>query len=265
MTGIPDLEAIELTEQDGIGILRLNRPDRANTVTNTMIREFERALEWAARSRVPALIVTGAGRHFCAGADLKAPKGDGARLGDVDWINKIEECRFPVIAAINGPAIGGGLELAMACDIRLMSEGAKVALPEVRFGGLPAGGGTQRLPRIVGLSRAKQLLWLGTELSAEDARSIGLVDIVTTAPQLMPEALALALALASRPGYAVEAVKYLVNEGMKADLRTGLKMELFAARRLAGDREKAAAREAVAKTDATYRKIFAEDTTGPGQ
>ncbi len=257
MSAPPDLSTILVRQSDSIGVLTLNRPDRANTVTTTLIRDFEQGLEWAGRSRLRALVITGAGRHFCAGADLKPPKGDGARLGDVDWINRIEEAKFPVIAAINGPAIGGGLELALACDIRVMSVEAKVSFPEVRFGGLPAGGGTQRLPRVVGASTAKRLLWLGTELMAEEARSVGLVDIVTEPQHLMESALGLAGELAQRPPYAVEAVKFLVNEGTQADLRTGLRMELYAARRLGTDGEKAAAREAIAKTDANYGKIFA--------
>lgn len=261
MSAPPELSTIELTESGSVGLLRLNRPDRANTVTNTLIREFEDALRWAARSRLRALVITGAGRHFCAGADLKPARGDGARLGDVDWINRLEEAKFPVIAAINGPAIGGGLELALACDIRLMSASAKVSLPEVRFGGLPAGGGTQRLPRVVGLSVAKQLLWLGTELSAEQALSIGLVDTVTAPDELLDRALKLGAELAERPAFAVEAVKYLVNEGTRVDLRTGLRMELYAAQRLGSDSEKAAARAAVAKTDASYGKIFGASET----
>lgn len=256
MTAPPDLTTIELSESSGVGLLRLNRPDRANTVTNTLIRDFEKSLEWAGRMRLRALVVTGAGRHFCAGADLKPAKGDGARLGDLDWINRLEQAKYPVIAAINGPAIGGGLELALACDIRIMSSAAKVSLPEVRFGGLPAGGGTQRLPRVVGPSRAKQLLWLGTELSADQAREIGLVDIVTEPDDLLARAGQLAAELATRPAYAVEAVKFLVNEGMQTDLRTALRLELYAARRLASDGEKAAAKEAIAQTDANYGKIF---------
>lgn len=256
MTTPPELTTIQLERHDDTGVVRLNRPDRANTVTNTLIREFERSLEWAAKSRVRVLVITANGRHFCAGADLKPAKGDGARLGDVDWLNRLDELRMPTIAAINGPAIGGGLELAMACDLRYIADTAKVSLPEVRFGGLPAGGGTQRLPRIVGMSRAKLLLWLGTELSPTEAESIGLVDRVVPADDLLPTVLALAAELATRPAYALEAVKYLVNEGTKVDLRTGLRMELQTARRLASDEEKAAARAAAAATSDNYGRIF---------
>lgn len=257
MSDVPSFDTVELVADDGVAVLALNRPDRANTVTNTLIREFEAALDWVARTRQRVLVVTARGKHFCAGADLKPPKGDGARLGDVAWINRLEELRIPVIAAINGPAIGGGLELAMACDVRVIAADAKVSLPEARFGGLPAGGGTQRLPRIVGTSRAKLLMWLGTELSAAEAERIGLVDLVVPAEDLMAEVKALTAELVTRPAYALEAVKFLVTEGVNSDQRTGMRTELQVARRLSTDAEKAAARDAVSRTDANYRKIFA--------
>jgi enoyl-CoA hydratase/carnithine racemase len=262
MSDIPVLETIELSRHGEIARLCLNRPDRANTVTNTLIRDFERGLEWTRRSRARVLIITGNGRHFCAGADLKPAKGDGARLGDLDWINDLEELRIPVIAAINGPALGGGLELAMACDLRLIADTAKVSLPEARFGAIPAGGGTQRLPRIVGLSRAQRLLWLGIELSAAEALAIGLVDEVVAAAELDDAAYDLANELATRPTYVLEALKYLVVEGMKVDLRTGLRMELHTARRLASAEEKATAQAAVARTDPNYSRIFGGGQVG---
>jgi enoyl-CoA hydratase len=262
MSDLPQFSTIELAADGGVATLRLNRPDRANTVTSTLISEFESALDWVSRTRQRVLVVTANGKHFCAGADLKPAKGDGARLGDVQWINRLEELRIPVIAAINGPAIGGGLELAMACDVRMMAADAKLSLPEARFGGLPAGGGTQRLPRIVGASKAKLLLWLGTELSATQALDIGLVDVVVPRADLDREARALADQLVGRPAYALEALKFLVNEGMQSDLRTGLRTELQIARRLATAEEKAAARDAAASADKTYERIFAPPSDG---
>jgi enoyl-CoA hydratase len=225
MSEPPDLATVQLERQDDTVVLRLNRPARANTVTNTLIRDFEHALDWTVRSRARVLVVTGNGKHFCAGADLKPERGDGARLGDVDWINRLEELRIPVIAAINGPALGGGLELAMACDLRLIADSGKVSLPEARFGGIPAGGGTQRLPRIVGQGRALDLILSGRMVGAAEAHAIGLVTEVVAPGRHVERALALAERLAGFPQATMLSDREAALAALGLPLAEGLALE----------------------------------------
>jgi enoyl-CoA hydratase len=248
---------VNVKTEGKIGILTLNRPDAANTFTREMGEEVVAAAHQLTEQRCRVIVVTGAGRHFCAGADLKeVAAGRGPRLGDTSFIDVFESLRIPVIAAINGSAIGGGCELALACDLRLMSRDAEIGLPEVRFGGLPAGGGTQRLPRLIGPARAKQLLWLGTPIGAQEAERIGLVNWEFPAEELMSRALELAALLAQRPAYAIEAVKFLVDRACDADLRSGLATEVYVARKMATKEQRLAAQADAAADGGAYGKIF---------
>jgi enoyl-CoA hydratase len=145
-----EYETILFEKRARVAHLTLNRPKRANTITDRLGAEINHALdEIAADKEIHAIILTGAGKHFCAGADLREPTS-GGRVSVVSFISHLEDVRVPVICAINGSAIGGGCEIALACDIRIAAEGIKLGLPEISFGALPAGGGTQRLPRLVG-------------------------------------------------------------------------------------------------------------------
>jgi enoyl-CoA hydratase len=222
-----------------------------------MGQEVVAAVDTLIRHRCRVIVVTGAGRHFCAGADLKAvASGSGPRLGDTSFIDVFEETRVPVIAAINGGAIGGGCELALACDLRVMASDARIGLPEATFGGLAAGGGTQRLPRLVGPGWAKELLWLGRKLSAEDAYRIGLVNWVAPPNEALKYALAVAEELAKRPAYALESVKFLVNRSSDVDLKTGMAFEVYVARKMATPDERKAAQSTAASSGGAYEKLF---------
>jgi enoyl-CoA hydratase/carnithine racemase len=245
---------------DSVGIITLNRPHAANTFTAALVDGFEKTVGDLVRKRARVLVITGNGRHFCAGADLKAvAAGHGPRLGDTRFIDQLEDIRIPVIAALNGSAIGGGCELALACDLRVMASGATIGLPEVRFGGLPAGGGTQRLPRIVGIGRAKQMLMLGTPVPADEALAMGLVNAVVPSDQVLPYAIELARELCRRPAYALESVKFLVNRSADLDLSSGLKLEIYVARKMAtSEQRKDAQRQAGEAEGGAYAGIFKE-------
>ena len=244
---------------DTIAVITLARPTAANTFTASMVREFEDAVVSVTRKHARVLVVTGAGKHFCAGADLKAvANGTGPRLGDTRFIDQLEDARIPVIAALNGSAVGGGCELALACDLRIMAATATIGLPEVRFGGLPAGGGTQRLPRLIGAARAKEMLFTGEPLDAEEALAIGLVNRVTAQDRVLDASLQIARLLASRAEYALESLKMLVNRGMNMDLRSGLALENYVARKMATPEQRREAQRAAGSGDSTYRRIFEE-------
>jgi enoyl-CoA hydratase/carnithine racemase len=257
MSNLPSFETVSVEVREGTGILMLNRPAQANTFNALMATEVVAAVNALTKAKCRVLIVTGAGRHFCAGADLKAiAAGEGPRLGDTSYIGVFAEVHVPVIAAINGKAIGGGCELALACDLRIIASDTTVGLPEVRFGGIPAAGGTQRLPRIIGASRAKWLLWMGTELSADEALSLGLVDQVVQPESVLSTCLEIASVLAQRPAYALEAVKFLVNRSDAVDLATGIEMETYVARKMATSAQRRDAQENIAKIDTTYSRLF---------
>jgi enoyl-CoA hydratase len=218
--------------QGGIGILTMNRPEALNALnkeTMTELREF--LTEAAMDSSLQVLILTGSGRSFVAGADIKAMLPMSAAEG-VAWgkegqtiFEMIEKLPQPVIAAVNGFALGGGCELAMSCDIRIASDKAKFGQPEVSLGIIPGFGGTQRLPRLVGKGMAKELIFTGDAIDAAEAYRIGLVNKVTAAEELMPAAKALAEKIMSKGGYAVQMAKVSINTGLNVDLASGAEFE----------------------------------------
>ncbi len=182
-----DENPVVLERRGSVAILRLDRPERMNALSRATLHAIGRiGGELAGDDSVRAVVVTGSGeKAFCAGADLKERKGmddDAVReqLGlyrsELGWL---DASPVPVVAAINGVAFGGGLELALLCDLRVAAAGAKLGLPETSLGIIPGAGGTQRLPRIVGEARAKELILLGSRISAEEALRIGLVNRVT--------------------------------------------------------------------------------------
>src|SRR5216684_6303589 len=196
-------ETIILERKEGIGYLTLNRPDRANTISFQLMKEVVSAMEEVeADPEYRVVIVTGAGKHFCGGADLRdfaerareRAAAGAERRGSGDFVtpqrdifSALEESRVPVIAAINGAAMGGGCEIALACDIRVMADSATIGLPEIRFGALPAGGGTQRLPRLVGPGIAKEMIFSGLPWTAAEAMRVGLVNRVVSPSELIKE------------------------------------------------------------------------------
>jgi enoyl-CoA hydratase/carnithine racemase len=223
-------------EEDGVEVLVLRNPP-VNALSTALLRELDVAVEGiAADDRVRAVILTGDGQYFSAGADLKematldlAAAPDVVRKGHALFA-RIAALRPPVVAAINGLALGGGLELALSTDLRIAGESAKLGAPEVNYGLLPAYGGTQRLPRIVGIAKAKELIFTGAMISATEALRIGLVNKTVPAGQELRAARDLAHTIAQRAPKAVQAAKRAISEGSAMSLADGIDLEshLFA-------------------------------------
>jgi enoyl-CoA hydratase len=223
-----------IDREDNFAVLTINRPDKYNALNDEVVAELSAAMdELAADDEVRAIVITGAGdKAFVSGADigmLQALKGPheaiaNSRRGQAMTL-KVENLRKPVIAAINGYALGGGLELAMACDIRLASETAKVGQPEIGLGISPGYGGTQRLSRLVGKGMAKLMIFTGDMIDAQEALRIGLVQMLVPQDKLMDEARALAKKLASKPPLTLTACKEAINLGLETDLERGLSIE----------------------------------------
>ena len=260
-----NLKYIQLESQGEIAILRINRPEALNAMNTNVISELSQTVDQVgADESIKVIIITGAGeKSFCAGADI-------SYMVDIDPItaekyassaqsvlNKIERLEKPVIGAINGYALGGGCELAMVCDIRIASSNAKLGQPEVTIGIPPGWGGTQRLMRLIGPAKAKELVFTGRMIPAEEAFQLGLVNkMISLTPddnlppevttddkekqkernnqvakllnnKLMNECIAMAKQIAKNSFNAVKVSKMLVNRGMDADLDTGLRLEIY--------------------------------------
>ncbi len=240
-----------------LAILTLNRPERANTLNHQLHTELRAGfMDLANDDSVRAIILTANGRHFCGGADLREQRARPAAnyyFGlDYDWVPK------PVIAAINGAAMGGGCELALSCDFRFIASTAEIGLTEIRFGALPAGGGTARLPRIVGLAHAKRLIFTGEPVEADEALRIGLVDRVCEPEALLDEARAFAAQLTVHAPYALRTAKTLLNQSLDLDLHHAMDLERKLIARMATPEEAAAARAEAAERMSTYANIFAK-------
>lgn len=218
--------------QDGIGILTMNRPKALNALNSETLGELSCLLdEIAADESVKVVIITGAERSFVAGADivemLNFTAAEGRAFGQLGQatFNKIEKMNKPVIAAINGFALGGGCELAMSCDIRIASEKAKFGQPEVGLGIVPGFAGTQRLPRLVGKGKAKEILFTGEVFDAQEALRIGLVEKVVAPEELLEAAKTMAQKIMKNAPYAVRLCKDAVNMGLDIDLDAGQEYE----------------------------------------
>lgn len=216
-------ETIIYEKEGGVGIVTLNRPERLNAINYQLVMDLIAIVtEMEQDEALRAVIITGAGRGFCAGADIKELADPNARRlpvgGRYTFFNKLEDLPKPVIAAINGPCNGGGLELALCCDFRIASEAATFGLGEVKLGVIPAGGGTARLPRLIGPGRAKEFLYFGNRIDGQEAYNIGLVNKVVPADKLMDEAKAWASELVERPPLSLSMLKNCVNVGMQMDL-----------------------------------------------
>lgn len=221
---------IKLEINDGIAIITFNRPETMNAMTEELMEETRDALSCINRDlTVRVAIVTGEGKAFMAGANLKVigdmPLEENTAYNNkiIAMINDFNRCRVPVIAAINGFAFGGGLELSLACAIRIASKKAKMGLPEVGLGILPGAGGTQRLPRLIPQGRALKLLLTGDTLTADDAFQIGIVDEVAEPDELMSVCVSLAQRIASKPPLSVEIIKDCVINGAEMDLDHAIK------------------------------------------
>lgn len=214
--------------QDGVGVLTMNRPAALNALNAETVGELAEFFCAAAKdSGIKVIVLTGAEKAFVAGADIKEMLPMSAAEGQA-WctmaqavFNMIETLPQPVIAAVNGFALGGGCELAMACDIRIASEKAKFGQPEVTLGIIPGFAGTQRLPRLVGKGVAKELIYTGDMIDAQEALRIGLVNKVVAPDELLPVAKAMAQKIMSRGMFAVQTAKAAIHHGLNTDLATG--------------------------------------------
>jgi len=225
-----------LYERDGaVGVLTLNRPNALNAMTVAMLETMATILaEIEADPDTRALVVTGAGeKAFCVGADLKS-RGKEFEAGLIhdplgllvrDVFGRFENLHVPVIIAISGYALGGGLELALSGDLRIATQSARLGFPEAKVGSLPGAGGTQRATRLIGPGFTKELMFTADHISAEDALRMGLVNRVVPDDELMEQTMALAQRIASRAPLSHDRVKALVNRATETDIETGLELE----------------------------------------
>jgi enoyl-CoA hydratase len=224
--------SVELTMREDCAVLTLNRPEALNALSFDILRRIGEAFEEVARSKARALIITGAGpKAFCAGADIKELRNRdlmaqkrGAELGQAVFA-KLDTLPMPSVAVINGYAFGGGLELALACTFRLATRNAKMGLPEIKLGLVPGYGGTQRLPRIVGLGRAKELILTGLIIDADECYRIGLLNRVVEDAALIAEATKLAETICKKGPLAIRAAKQALNQSARVGVDTGLAFE----------------------------------------
>lgn len=217
-------ETLIYQKEEGIAIVTLNRPGNLNAINTRMHNELEAVIGDIERDQgVRVVIFTGGEKCFSSGADIreKFPPGQ-KRKSEADLWRRIENLDKPVIAAISGYALGGGLQLALACDLRIASETAEFGLPEVKLGSAPGSGGMQRLPLIVGITKAKEMLFMGDAIDAQEAYRIGLVNKVAPVNSLMDEAKELARNLLGRPAHALRIAKKCVNMGMEVGLSAAL-------------------------------------------
>ena len=226
-------ETLHYVCADTVGVLTLSRPERLNAIDLVMAREIE-ALARQLRDDpgVRVLIVTGAGRVFCAGADINAlaalPGADGGNrflMAIQNAMNALEALPMPTIAAVNTLAFGGGCELALACDFRILGSDARLGVPEVKLGLLPGAGGTQRLARLLPPAIAKQMIYLGEPLTAVAALQHGLVNAVVAPAELMNEAHAWAARVSALPPLALRSAKVLVHGAALGGLSNGIEAE----------------------------------------
>ena len=226
------MEFLTFEQKGKVGVITINRPKALNALNTAVYKELDELFTSNIPTDVHCLIITGSGeKSFVAGADISEMKDknvqEGKLFSNLSHIacRKIETFRCPVIAAVNGFALGGGTELALSCDIRLAAENAKFGQPEVGLGITPGCGGTQRLPRLVGSAVAKELVYTGKIIRADEAYRIGLVNHVYPQVELMNEALKMAETIANQAPVAVSLSKELINDGLEVDIDTAINME----------------------------------------
>lgn len=226
--------------EDRIATLTLNRPERLNALGDTLREDlYDAVTKAAADPAVGVLVITGAGRGFCSGGDVKAmserEQGGATPLAAERWapvrdrvVLAMRNCQKPVIAAINGAAAGAGMNLALACDMRIASSAAKFSQAFVKRGLTPDWGGSWFLPRVVGAAKACELIFTGATIDAAEALRLGIVNAVTAPEDLMAETYTLARAIAAGPAVAIQLAKRAILHNQDVDLRAGLEFETFA-------------------------------------
>ncbi|MEM4480499.1 MAG: enoyl-CoA hydratase-related protein [Candidatus Bathyarchaeia archaeon] len=228
-----EFKYILFEKSEGVATITINRPETLNAFNADVICEILQALEDVkADESVRVVVLTGAGeKAFSAGADIKAMKGmsplkarELSQMGE-KLCNALENLEKPVIAAINGYALGGGLEVAMACDARIASENAKMGQTEMNIGLIPGWGGTQRLPRLIGLTKAKELIFTGKMIDAKTAEQLGLVNMVVPQEKFRETVRQFALELAQKAPVALKLAKALINKGAEINLDAAIALE----------------------------------------
>ena len=226
------MEFIKYETEGQIALLTIDRPKALNALNSNVLEELDQAIDAVDFQKVRVLIITGSGeKSFVAGADIaemsNLTKEEGfafAKKGN-DIFRKIESLPIPVIAAVNGFALGGGCELSMACDIRICSENAVFGQPEAGLGITPGFGGTQRLARIIGIGRAKELIFSTSNIKADEAYRVGLVNHVYPVEELLPQAKKLASKIAANAPIAVRNCKKAINDGLQTDIDSAIVIE----------------------------------------
>ena len=231
-----DFKTIILTKEQNVARITFNRPEAMNAINEEVFKEFEIALkDVMSDHEARVLVLTGKGRAFCAGADVSMiaalQKLDSNEFMNAirafqDLFTKVEEMEKPVIAAINGYALGGGLDMALACDFRIAVEEAVMGEQYIKVGLMPDLGGTQRLRNLIGQAKAKEMIYFGEMIDAREAERLGLVNKAVSNNSFESEVTALAQKLASGPGVAIGKAKRAINGGIGKDVRSGLEFEV---------------------------------------
>ena len=221
-------ETILFEKKDGMAIITMNRPENLNSINMKMQAEMKDIWGQVEEDKsIRVVIFTGGEKCFCAGADIKEvfPPGQ-SRPSSRDQFKKFEDDPRISIAAISGFCLGGGLELALCCDLRIATDTAKFGLVELRIGSVPGAGGMQRLPRTIGITKTKELLYTAGRMDAEEALRLGLINKIVPEKALLDEAVKLAETMLEFPPHGLKIAKRCVNEGMQVDLNTALKLDL---------------------------------------
>ncbi|MBM7587811.1 enoyl-CoA hydratase [Bacillus pakistanensis] len=223
-------EFINVHEQDGVGFVELNRPKVLNAINRVMVSEILNAFEvFDQNDEVRVIMLTGKGRAFAAGADIDEMAGDGAIDFELlnqfaDW-DRIAVVKKPIIGAIQGFALGGGLELALCCDLLFAADDAEIGFPEVNLGVMPGAGGTQRLTKLIGKTKAMEWLFTGERMKAEEACQLGIINRVVSREVLMEETERMARKLAEKPPLSLRLIKESVLKAMDYPLYEGMQYE----------------------------------------
>jgi len=231
-------ELIKVEQKGNVKIITLNRPDSLNSISSQLAKDFHRVLDDIKFDMdTRALIITGEGRSFCSGADLKeretyTPENRGRKIQEMNELvttlfEKIETLEIPTIAAVNGFALGGGMELAISCDIRVSSDKGLFGFPEIDYGSYPGAGGPTMLPRRIPLGKAKLMLFTGRRISAEEAEKMDIVEMVVPHEDLMKEAMALAEEIAQHAPIALRELKKAITYGMETTPELSRKLSIW--------------------------------------
>ncbi len=228
-----EFKTITLTQEGAVGILTLNRPEIMNAINDELIGELSQVIDRIAKDdQIRVIILTGGNKVFAAGGDIKAMQQFGPLQAKKFVVpihrvfNQLTELPKPTIAAIGGFALGGGVEMTLTCDFRIAADNAKFGFPEINLGIFPAAGGSQRLPRLIGMAKAKELMFTGDTIDAATALTIGLVNEVVPREALMERAMQLANKLSAKPPITIKTLKESMHNVFNTDINVGLNMEI---------------------------------------